>query len=229
MTARLSWFIIFAEGAASFLSPCILPLMPVYLSHLVGSTIESEKNTRAFRIKVLINTLGFILGLFIVFGALGAASTLLGRLLIQNARILRKTSGVVIILFGLHHAGILRFDRLERQKGMRIKQKTPGFLRSVVIGMAFSFGWTPCIGPILGSVLMMAGSSGNMLKGFYMLSIYSLGFSLPFLTVALFYQYLLGKLPHLEQYLLKIKIASGILLVILGILIYADRLSFLII
>ncbi len=221
----MPFLIVFAEGVASFLSPCILPLMPVYLSYLVGSTIEDEMDSALLKKKVVVNTLGFILGLFVVFGALGAASTLLGSLLIRNARLIGKVSGAVIILFGLHHTGLLRLKKLEKEKRIRIKAAAPGFFRSVAIGMAFSFGWTPCIGPILGSVLLMAGSTGNMLKGFYLLSIYSLGFSVPFLVLALFYQYLLGKIPHLENYLDKIKVISGVLLIILGILLYADKLS----
>jgi len=158
---------------------------------------------------------------------LGAASTLFARLLIGNARLIGKISGAVIILFGLHHTGILRLKKLEKEKRIKIKAAAPGFFRSVAIGMAFSFGWTPCIGPILGSVLLMAGSTGNMLKGLYLLSIYSLGFSVPFLLLALFYQYLLGKIPHLENYLDRIKVISGLLLIILGILLYADKLSIL--
>ena len=224
----ISILIVFAEGIASFLSPCILPLMPVYLSYLVGSTIDDEIESGFLRKKVIINTLGFILGLFVVFGALGAASTILGRVLVRNAQTIEKISGAVIILFGLHHVGVLRIRRLEKEKRMKIKTAAvPGFLRSVAIGMAFSFGWTPCIGPILGSVLLMAGSTGNMLEGFYLLSIYSLGFSVPFLLVALFYQYLLGKIPNLEKHLDRIKVISGILLIILGILLYADKLSIL--
>lgn len=222
---ELSFVIVFAEGVASFLSPCILPLMPVYLSYLVGSTIEDETDSTLLKKKVVINTLGFILGLFMVFGALGAASTLVGRLLIRNANLIEKISGVVIILFGLHHTGLIRLRKLEKEKRIKIKAAAPGFFRSVAIGMAFSFGWTPCIGPILSSVLLMAGSTGNMLKGFYLLSIYSLGFSVPFLVLALFYQYILGKIPHLENYLNKIKGISGVLLIILGILLYADKLS----
>ncbi len=222
---EFSFIIVFAEGVASFLSPCILPLMPVYLSYLVGSTIEDEIDSALLKKKVLVNTLGFILGLFVVFGALGAASTLLGRLLIRNVRLIEKISGAVIILFGLHHIGLLRLKKLEKEKRIKIKAAAPGFFRSVAIGMAFSFGWTPCIGPILGSVLLMAGSTGNMLKGFYLLSIYSFGFSVPFLFLALFYQYLLGKIPHLENYLNRIKVISGVLLIILGILLYADKLS----
>jgi cytochrome c-type biogenesis protein len=221
----MPFLIVFAEGVASFLSPCILPLMPVYLSYLVGSTIEDEMDSALLKKKVVVNTLGFILGLFVVFGALGAASTLLGSLLIRNARLIGKVSGAVIILFGLHHTGLLRLKKLEKEKRIKIKAASPGFFRSVAIGMAFSFGWTPCIGPILGSVLLMAGSTGNMFEGFYLLSIYSLGFSVPFLLLALFYQYLLGKIPHLEKYLDKIKVISGVLLIILGILLYADKLS----
>jgi len=222
---ELSFIIVFAEGVASFMSPCILPLMPVYLSYLVGSTIDDETDSVIFKKKVLLNTLGFVLGLFIVFGALGAVSTLIGRLLIRNVRLIEKVSGALIVLFGLHHMGILRFNKLEKEKRIKIKAAAPGFFRSVAIGMAFSFGWTPCIGPILSSVLIMAGSTGNMVKGFYLLSIYSLGFSLPFLLLALFYQYLLGKIPHLENYLERIKVISGLLLIILGILLYADKLS----
>ncbi len=224
----ISVFIVFAEGIASFLSPCILPLMPVYLSYLVGSTIDDEIETGFMRRKVIVNTLGFILGLFVVFGALGAASTILGSLLVSNAQTIEKISGAVIIIFGLHHAGVLRIPKLEKEKRMKIKtDAVPGFFKSVAIGMAFSFGWTPCIGPILGSVLLMAGSTGNMLEGISLLSVYSLGFSVPFLLLALFYQYLMSKIPHLDKYLEKIKVISGILLIILGILLYADKLSIL--
>jgi len=220
---NVSAIVVFLEGMASFLSPCILPLMPVYLSYLTGGTLdEIESGDAKLRKKTIINSIGFLLGLTMVFIALGATATTLGRFLYFNSNIIRKVGGIIIIAFGLFHMGVLKINLLSKEKRLNLNIKSPRFINAVVLGMAFSFGWTPCIGPILGSVLMMAASMETYLSGVLLLTVYSLGFSLPFLLTAVFFSWILKKFDNLDKYLKTIKIISGVLLVIMGILVYTN-------
>lgn len=209
---------------ASFLSPCILPLMPIYLTYLTGDSLE-EIETGKVRKSILINSIGFLLGLSLVFTVLGATATAFGRFLYFNNNIIRKIGGIVVIVFGIHHIGIINLNFLNMERRFNFNAKKPKFINSVLLGMAFSFGWTPCIGPILGSVLMMAASLETYGKGIYLLVIYSLGFSIPFLITALFLNLVLQRITNLDKYLKIIKVTSGILLVIMGILVYTNNLN----
>lgn len=224
MENSVSSIVVFLQGMASFLSPCILPLMPIYLSYLTGDSLE-EIETGGLKKSVFINSIGFLLGLTLVFIALGATATALGRFLYFNNNIIRKIGGIVVIIFGIHHIGIINLGFLNMEKKFKFNAKTPKFINSVILGMAFSFGWTPCIGPILGSVLMMAASLEAYGKGIYLLIVYSLGFSIPFLITALFLNLILARITNLDKYLKIIKIASGILLIIMGILVYTNNLA----
>lgn len=224
MDNNISSIVVFLQGMASFLSPCILPLMPIYLSYLTGGSLE-EIEGGANRKSVLINSIGFLLGLSLVFIMLGATATTLGRFLYFNNNIIRKIGGILIIVFGIHHIGIINLNFLNMERRFKFNAKTPKFINSVLLGMAFSFGWTPCIGPILGSVLMMAASLEVYTKGIYLLIIYSIGFSVPFLITALFLNVVLQKITNLDKYLKVIKIVSGILLIIMGILVYTNKIN----
>lgn len=224
MDNNISLIVVFLQGMASFLSPCILPLMPIYLSYLTGGSLEEIEGGSKKRL-VLINSIGFLLGLSLVFIMLGATATVLGRFLYSNNNIIRKVGGIIIIVFGIHHIGLINLNILNREKRFNFSSKTPKFINAVILGMAFSFGWTPCIGPILGSVLMMAASLEVYTKGIYLLVIYSLGFSVPFLITALFLNLMLEKINNLDKYLKGIKIVSGILLIIMGILVYTNKIN----
>lgn len=212
------------QGIASFLSPCILPLMPIYLTYLTGDSLE-EIETGKVKKSILINSIGFLLGLSLVFTVLGATATAFGRFLYFNNNIIRKIGGIVVIVFGIHHIGIINLNFLNMDRRFKFNSKKPKFINSILLGMAFSFGWTPCIGPIIGSVLMMAASLETYGKGIYLLIIYSIGFSIPFLITALFLNLVLQKITNLDKYLKIIKVVSGILLIIMGILVYTNNLN----
>jgi len=221
---NISTIVILLQGMASFLSPCIMPLMPIYLSYLTGGSLE-EIEAGGRRKTVLINSIGFLLGLSLVFIILGFTATALGRFLYFNNNIIRKIGGIIIIVFGIHHIGIINLSFLNMERKFNFNAKTPKFINAVILGMAFSFGWTPCIGPILSSVLMMAARSETYTKAIYLLVIYSIGFSIPFLVTALSLDVILKKITNLDKYLKIIKVASGILLVIMGILVYTNNLN----
>lgn len=224
MDNNISTIVVFLQGIASFLSPCILPLMPIYLTYLTGDSLE-EIEAGKVRKSILINSIGFLLGLSLVFTVLGATATAFGRFLYFNNNIIRKIGGIVVVVFGIHHIGIINLDFLNMERRFNFNAKKPKFINSVLLGMAFSFGWTPCIGPILGSVLMMAASLETYGKGIYLLVIYSIGFSIPFLITALFLNLVLQRITNLDKYLKIIKVVSGILLIIMGILVYTNNLN----
>lgn len=224
MNTNISTLVVLIEGMASFLSPCILPLMPVYLSYLTGGSLEEIEGNK-IRKTIFINSIGFLLGLTLVFIGLGATATTLGKFLYFHSEIIRKVGGILIIVFGLYHMGLLKIEALSVEKRFKFDSKAPKFINAVILGMAFSFGWTPCIGPILGSVLMMAASTSSYIHGIYLLAIYSLGFSIPFMITALFINVILNKVKNIDRYLYVIKIISGILLVVMGILLYTDYIN----
>jgi cytochrome c-type biogenesis protein len=208
--------VVFAAGLASFLSPCMLPLLPVYLGYLSGK-ISGGTYSRRTLIK---NSLYFCLGLSLVFVGMGATASSIGRFLSSYKYILTKAAGVVIIFFGLFHMGIIRPGFMYREKRFEARYKKSNWLNSLVFGAAYAFGWTPCIGPILGSVLSLAGISQSAPYGAFLLFIYSLGLSIPFIVTAAFMDFLSAKLKAVQKYSRIINIAGGIILVLLGIAIY---------
>ncbi|MCT4564934.1 MAG: cytochrome c biogenesis protein CcdA [Maledivibacter sp.] len=224
MNDNISAIVVFLQGMASFLSPCILPLMPIYLTYLTGESLE-EIEEGAARKSILINSIGFLLGLSIVFTILGATATAFGKFLYFNNNIIRKAGGIIVIVFGIHHLGIINLSFLNMERKFNFNAEKPKFINSILLGMAFSFGWTPCIGPILGSVLMMAAGLETYGKGIYLLIIYSLGFSIPFLITALFLNLVLQRINNLDKNLKIIKVISGILLIIMGTLLYTNNLN----
>ena len=178
------------------------------------------------------NAMGFVFGIFIVFALLGATATTLGRTLNMNADIFRKISGIVIIIFGVFYTGVIKLDFMNfmnREKRIHVKKVVPTIGGSIIFGMSFAFGWTPCIGPALGSVLMMAASSATLWKGVLLLSIYTLGLGIPLLLIALFIEKLMPHIQKIYKHFGTIKIVSGLLLIAIGLLIFFNKLNFLII
>jgi cytochrome c-type biogenesis protein len=225
MIREVPALLVFLEGLASFLSPCVLPLVPVYIAYLAGSSIDDLKEGEGPRNRLLINSLGFILGFSVVFVLLGAAASGLGRFLLVHGDIIRKVSGVVVIVFGIFYTGIINIPFLNYERRLNLDVKGYGFLSSLVLGIGFSFGWTPCIGPMLSSVLIMAGRLGTLYKGVVLLAVYSAGLALPFLVLAVGIRYLYKYLEALKKHMGIIKIIGGILLIIIGIMIYIDYFS----
>ena len=229
MGTNLTYSVVFLEGIASFVSPCVLALIPTYISYLAGTTIDEIENNQHNKRTLIINAFGFVLGIFIVFALLGATATSLGKALNMNAAIFQKVSGVIIILFGVFYTGLINFNFMNKEKRIYVKKVVPTLGGSVIFGMSFAFGWTPCIGPALGSVLMMAANSATLWNGVFLLSIYTLGLAIPLLLIAIFIEKIIPSMQKIYKHFGLIRIVSGILLIIIGLLIFFNKLNFLII
>jgi len=227
-TENVSIFIALSAGFISFLSPCILPLIPSYMAFITGISLEElshEKNLKRVRKIVIINSLLFILGFSIIFIALGASATFIGKFLSRNIRWFEIVGGCVVILLGLHFIGIFRLKFLNREKKIHLKDKPLGFIGTVLVGMAFGAGWTPCVGPILGAILTMAAATQNIFKGIVLLAFYSVGLGLPFLISGLIIHKFFEYFKAVRKYFKVITAVGGILLIILGILLITGYFS----
>lgn len=216
----------FAAGLVSFLSPCVLPLIPAYISFISGlSATELAEDKTAWRV-VLVPSLLFVAGFSVVFVGLGASASLLGAFLFAYRLILVKVAGVAVFAMGFFMLGIIRVPWLYGEARFELgKARAFGRGAALVMGMAFAFGWTPCVGPILGSILAVAGSSGSVGTGVLLLSAYSLGLGLPFILVALLFGKLSGALRWLSRHSLVINRVAGILLMLVGVLIFTGQLG----
>lgn len=225
---NISIFVALSAGFISFLSPCILPLIPSYLAFITGVSIEeltTEDSLKQVRVKVVVNSLMFILGFSLIFVALGASATFLGKFLSRNIRWFEIIGGALVILFGLHFTGIFRLRFLDREKKVHLTNKPLGYLGTVLVGMAFGAGWTPCVGPILGSILTMAATTQNIIKGIVLLAFYSLGIALPFLISGLILHKFFEYFQSIRKYFKVITIAGGVLLIMVGILLVSGYFS----
>ncbi len=216
----------FLAGIVSFLSPCVLPLVPPYLSYISGVSVELLRAgaTGEMYRRVVKGCIFFVLGFSVVFTAMGASATWVGQLLRQEMFYLRLIAGTIVILFGLHLIGVLRIGALYREKRFDVRTKGPGTLTAFLLGLAFAFGWTPCIGPILGAVLAYASTQETVAHGMALLIIYSLGLGMPFILSALAVNAFFKAFNSLKRYLKAIEVASGILLIGIGILILTNNL-----
>jgi cytochrome c-type biogenesis protein len=214
-------FIAFGAGLISFLSPCVLPLIPGYISYISGSSLNElieKKNVNL--IPIILFTVGFSI-VFIVFGA---ASTFLGQVLLQNSYELRIAAGLVIVVLSLHIIGIINIKFLNFEKRIHTNKNT-NFYSPIIIGMAFAFGWTPCIGPILGSILVLAATEQNINKGIFLLVSYSLGLALPFILSGYLIQKFLIFSKNFKKNINLVSKIGGIILLITGILILTNQLQ----
>lgn len=223
--AQLSYFFVFLAGIASFLSPCVLPLIPGYLSYISGITLqEREKGTFSKR-KVLITSLGFVFGFSLIFIIMGASASALGQIFTEYRLWFQRISGVIIIVFGLHLSGALTLKTLYVERHLNVTPKEKGILSSVLMGIAFAAGWTPCVGPILATVLLYAGASDTVATGTLLLATYSLGLGIPFILTALAISSFERFYTSFRKYLHWISTISGGILVLLGILILTNQLA----
>jgi cytochrome c-type biogenesis protein len=206
----------FLAGLLSFLSPCVLPLVPSYLSFITGMSGAAEIGAR--RHLALLHAALFVVGFSLIFVALGATATALGRLLIAYQSWLQRIGGLLIVLFGLYTLGAVRIAALDREARVQLADKPLGFLGSVLVGMAFGAGWTPCIGPILGSILLYTSTRADLSQGLALLSAYSLGLALPFLVAAWALEGFLRWFQRFRRYLRWVERAAGILLIAVGLL-----------
>ncbi len=218
----------FVAGLVSFLSPCVLPLVPGYVSLISGAGVEElqSQQARLFR-KVMLNSVAFILGFSVVFITLGAISTEVGQLLARYKSTLAEIAGVVIILFGLHLTGIFRINALYADKRLHSVKGGSTMAGAFVIGFAFAFGWTPCVGPILAVILGFASQEDSVTKGILLLTIYSLGLAVPFLLTSLLMERFLKFYSRFRSHMHVLEVASGGLLVVLGILLVIGRFTLL--
>lgn len=209
----------FLEGLASFLSPCILPTLPVYLVYLSGGDDVPEQGRIRRRMTL---TVAFVLGFTLLFIALGAGATFIGTLLRAHQTLLRRIGGIVMIVFGLHYMGAIRIAFLHRDVHARMKGEGLGFFSAMLFGAAFSLGWSACTGPMLGSALLLAGQSQVLWRGMALLFFYAMGLGVPFLLVALLYEKLRGVLSFFKRHGRAVSIVSGTMLIVFGLAMLFD-------
>jgi cytochrome c-type biogenesis protein len=213
----------FLAGLASFLSPCVFSLVPVYVSYLGGRSAAqaSGDNSRQQRFNILMHGLAFILGFSVIFISLGVAAASLGAALASIRFWLARIGGIVVVMFGLNMTGLIRIPFLQYDlRFHRTLQRSTGFLPSFLMGVFFSAGWTPCVGPTLGAILTMALSGGSIAQGALLLSVYSLGLGIPFLLAALAIDRITMIIKRFTKFLHYVEIAMGIILVIVGIMLF---------
>ncbi|HVO81276.1 MAG TPA: cytochrome c biogenesis protein CcdA [Terriglobales bacterium] len=214
----------FLAGLVSFLSPCVLPLVPGYVSLISGAGVEELKSQEARLLrKVMLNSIGFILGFSVVFVTLGAISTSIGQLLAIYKSKLAVVAGVIIILFGLHLTGIFRINALYADKRLHKLKGGSTVGGAFLIGFAFAFGWTPCVGPILAVILGFAAAQDSVAKGIILLAVYSLGLAVPFLLTSLGIERFLKFYSRFRAHMHAVEVASGALLIALGVLLVIGR------
>jgi cytochrome c-type biogenesis protein len=214
----------FGAGLFSFLSPCVLPLFPSYISFITGMSVSdlgAELSPGARR-RVLLHALAFVLGFSLVFIALGASVSVIGQRLLDYREWIRRTGGLLIIVFGLYIAGLLRVGFLGRSAQWQIREKPAGYLGSLAVGVTFAIGWTPCVGPILGAILSLAGTVETVQRGIGLLVAYSAGLGLPFLLSALALGPFLAFFKRYRPFIPIVERAAGILLVIVGVLVFTN-------
>jgi cytochrome c-type biogenesis protein len=216
----------FLAGLLSFLSPCVFPLVPSYVSYIAGVSFEeltSSKDRKRVHFLTLTNSLAFTGGFSAVFISLGASSSLIGQFLFQYREWIRIGGGILVILFGLFISGIIKFKPFLRERRFHLHGRPTGYLGSFIIGMTFAAAWSPCIGPILGTILLYAASEGSTSYGIKLLSVYSLGLALPFLISSLAINTFLSSSKTLSKFMPIIMFLSGLLLIIFGILLLSNK------
>jgi cytochrome c-type biogenesis protein len=214
----------FVGGFLSFISPCVLPLIPGYVSFVSGMSLEELRGGAIVtRWQVLPASLAFVAGFSLVFIALGASASVIGEFLMQRLPLLGKIAGILIIIFGLHTMGVFRLRFLETEKRVHAAAKPAGLVGAFLVGLAFAFGWTPCIGPILGGILAIAASKDTVGDGMRLLAIYSAGLGIPFLLTSLAVNRFFTASARVRRHYHAIEVASGVLLVAIGALIFTDR------
>jgi cytochrome c-type biogenesis protein len=215
----------FVGGLVSFASPCVLPLMPGYIGYISGITAEEgeQLERRTYVMHTMLHALLFGVGFTTVFVGMGLTATSIGSFLIRSLPYLQKAAGVLLLAFGLQMTGILKLSWFYRERRFEVRQKEAGVLRSFLLGMAFAFGWTPCVGPVLGAVLTMAASQGQVITGGVMLFSYSLGMGIPFLLTAFALTFSLSFASRAGRFLHYLHIAAGVIMVAMGVLLLSGH------
>ena len=223
----LGLFVAFSAGLLSFLSPCVLPLVPSYATFITGMSLDELQQTeeRRARRAVMVHGLLFVAGFTAVFMALGASATFLGSLVNYASRGMEVVGGTLLLLFGLYLLGVLRLPGAGREWRMHLSDKPAGYLGTVLVGITFGAGWTPCIGPVLGGILTLAATRGTMGEGMGLLAVYSAGLAIPFLLSTVLIGRFLGAFGHMRRWLPWINRISGAMLLLLGLLMVSGQFS----
>jgi cytochrome c-type biogenesis protein len=223
----ISYTAALGAGLLSFFSPCILPLIPAYFTFITGYSLEelTGEQPGAVRHKVVRSTIAYVLGFSLVFILMGASASYLGSLAFKYRDIIRIGGGIIIILLGLHLIGVLRWRGLDFERRLTLQTKPMHFMGTFLVGMAFGAGWSPCIGPLLGSVLVLAGNQQTVSQGVALLCVYSAGLAIPFLVLSVFINFLLRFIRKATRALKWFNAVAGILLILMGGLLLADKLS----
>lgn len=244
MAENVTLLAAFGAGLLSFISPCVLPLIPGYLSYVSGLSVEEMRGgaapgvasggvavatvtPAATRRRVVLASLAFILGFSIVFVSLGASASAIGQFLMSRLTVMNRIAGAIIIIFGLHTMGILRIEWLYQEKRVQTSKRPAGLIGAMLVGIAFAFGWTPCIGPILAGILAVAAAQDTVGDGVRLLSAYSLGLGVPFLATSLAIDRFFAAFARIRRHYHKIEIVSGLLLIAIGLLIFTNRFTIL--
>ncbi len=226
--ADVNFFVAFAAGIFSFLSPCVLPLIPSYLSFVSGVSLDEMRSNQTearMRSRVVLNSVAFIAGFSLVFISLGASASYLGSLFLSYRDTIRFLGGLFVLLVGLYLVGVFKIAALERYLQFNLKDKPAGYLGSVVVGITFAVAWTPCVGPILGAILALASTSGEIGKGVLLLSTYAAGLALPFFLSALAVNSFFQFSQKFRRYIHPVHVVGGVLLIIVGILLLTDTMT----
>jgi cytochrome c-type biogenesis protein len=214
----------FGAGLLSFLSPCVLPLFPSYLSFVTGMSVTdlTADLTGAARRRVLLHSVAFIVGFSLVFVSLGASVSAAGQFLFEYRDTIRRVGGILIILFGLYIAGFLNIGFLGRTQQWQLREKPAGYLGSLVVGITFAIGWTPCVGPILGAILTLASDAGSVQRGIGLLVAYSAGLAVPFFVSAIALGAFLKFFKRYRPFIPIVERAAGVLLIVVGVLVFTN-------
>ena len=226
LTESISFPAAFMAGLLSFFSPCILPLIPGYFTFITGFSLEklTQDEQAEIRRKVVFSTLLFVLGFSFVFILMGASASYLGGLFFQYRKFIRIVGGILIIVLGIHLIGLIRIPGLDLEKRIHLDQKPLHFLGTFLIGMAFAAGWSPCIGPLLGSILIVAGSQETVWQGTLLLGVYSAGLAIPFIIMSVFINYVLVFIKKAVKTMKFVNAVAGILLIITGLFLVTNKL-----
>jgi cytochrome c-type biogenesis protein len=214
----------FTAGLFSFLSPCVLPLFPSYLSFVTGMSVADLQAdlTTAARRRVLLHSIAFVIGFSIVFVTLGASFSVAGQVLLDYRDWIRRVGGVLIVIFGLYIAGLLNFGPFSRTKQWQLREKPAGYIGSFIVGLTFAIGWTPCVGPILGAILSLAGTAETVGRGIWLLVAYSAGLGVPFLLSAAALGVFLRFFKRYRPFIPIVERGAGVILVVVGVLVFTN-------
>lgn len=218
-TPTVGILIAFSAGLLSFLSPCVLPLIPSYVTFITGLSLDDVQQARR---SALIHGALFVLGFTLIFLAMGAGATLLGQTLLRNRDWISRVGGVIIIVFGLYLLGVLNLGFMSRERRFHVADKPVGYLGTVAVGIAFGAGWTPCLGPILGSILVYTGTQADLGRGMWLLSAYSLGLAVPFLLSAVAIDRFTAFFQRMRRQMVWVSRISGVVMIGIGVLLVTN-------